>query len=467
MHRFPPVLVLILCAFVALSAAAEEPSLKEQVANLSAQVADLEAKKRMALKREIDSYLETHEAWGSAQGGGPAWLDKVNVTFRLLALGQATASLDPENRHAIDGHVDLDFDFDITEKLKGFLYLTANNTSVVDDQPPTNLSFILDPTAPPPGGPGASAPSGAGFPTHFGAVEGDSLEVGTRTMSGMMDGIGVDGNQPVAVSEKSSVQVYEAGFTHTITAGKQDIHYTLGKLDPRIRFGMSEFARDHETQWLNNIFVNPPAHLWLTDSSGRDVLGIHAWTNFNENFSLALGWFNVPGEFFTHGQFMLEVHYKGQIGGADFNLKGWGFIDEFFRDASDDGSSGGGVVFDWRPKAWVRGMGLFIKVTSNSSEINPVKVDGSIGVVFDGPFQARPEDQLGVAVGLIDIRQDSDFGVFPEDSESTFEIYYRYVTEGGKMEITPNLQIITDPGGGLGWIDDTLTLFGLRFFVVF
>ena len=459
MHRFPSVLVLILCAFVALPAAAEEPSLEDQVANLRAQVADLEAKKNQALKREIDSYLETHEAWGSAQGGGPAWLDKVNVTFRILALGQATAGLDTQNRHIVDGHIDIDFDFDITEKLKGFIYLTANNTSEVNDRPPSDLFFITDL--------GASEPSGAGFPTHFGEAEGNPVSVGTRTMSGFMDGIGVDGNQPVAVSKNSSVQVYEAGFTHTVTAGKQDIHYTLGKIDPRIRFGMSEFAMDHETQWLNNIFVNPPAHLWLTDSSGRDVLGIHAWTNFGENLSLALGWFNVAGEFFTHGQFMLEVHYKGQIGGADFNLKGWAFIDEFFRDAANDGSTGGGVVFDWRPKAWVRGMGFFFKVTSNSSELNPVKVDGSLGLIFDGPFQSRPDDQLGFAFGLVDIRQDSDFGVFPEDSEGTLEIYYRFVTEGGKMEITPNVQVVTDPGGGLGWQDDTLTLFGLRFFVVF
>ena len=186
MHRFPPILVLTLCAFVTLPADAEDPTLEEQVAALRAQVDDLETKKRTALKREIDSYLETHEAWGSAQGGGPAWADKVTVTFRLLALGQATAGLDVQNRHIVDGHVDIDFDFDITDTLKGFIYLTANNTSDVNTNPPSDLEFIISN--------GASEPSGAGFPTHFGEAEGSSISVGTRTMSGFMDGIGVDGN---------------------------------------------------------------------------------------------------------------------------------------------------------------------------------------------------------------------------------------------------------------------------------
>ena len=127
-----------------------------------------------------------------------------------------------------------------------------------------------------------------------------------------------------------------------------------------------------------------------------------------------------------------------------------------------------GFSLDWHPPAWHAGTGVFIKGSSNSSaKLNPVETDLSVGLVLTGIFQGRPDDILGIGVGFIEIRQDSDFGVFPEDTEGSFEIFYRFTSEGGNFQVTPHIMVVSDAGGGLGWIDDTLTILGLRFMAKF
>ena len=55
----------------------------------------------------------------------------------------------------------------------------------------------------------------------------------------------------------------------------------------------------------------------------------------------------------------------------------------------------------------------------------------------------------------------------PEDTEWSFELYYRLMLEEGKLQVTPHLLFVIDPGGGINWVDDTLVILGLRVFVPF
>ena len=81
----------------------------------------------------------------------------------------------------------------------------------------------------------------------------------------------------------------------------------------------------------------------------------------------------------------------------------------------------------------------------------------------------------GLAVGIINT---NDAGIraftgnpldfFPTSTEITIELYYRYMVEDGKLQITPHLIIVSDPGGGRSpWQDDLLIILGFRIFVPF
>jgi carbohydrate-selective porin OprB len=56
----------------------------------------------------------------------------------------------------------------------------------------------------------------------------------------------------------------------------------------------------------------------------------------------------------------------------------------------------------------------------------------------------------------------------PEDTEFSLEVYYRYMAEDGKLQITPHLIFVSEPGGGqLVFGDDALFILGLRIHVPF
>ena len=92
----------------------------------------------------------------------------------------------------------------------------------------------------------------------------------------------------------------------------------------------------------------------------------------------------------------------------------------------------------------------------------------SIGAVFMGIIGSRPDDEIGVAIGMLTANKDVVLTA-SEDAEMVFEAYYKYVTEGGKMQITPHIQYIGDPGAGASFAVDDSSLFiiGLRIHIPF
>ncbi|MEE8106354.1 MAG: carbohydrate porin [Planctomycetota bacterium] len=469
-----------LCAVLALGAntvfaeggeASEAAALKEQAARLRAQVNELEAQRREQLRSEIDNYLADTKPWRGSEGS--SWTDSVQINFKIAAVGQATADLSPRDAHAVDGMARLELVVDISENLQGFITIDASTTTAVNTDLSTDLGFLVDKTGangqrPP--GIGISNPSGSGFPTHFGSLPPrptdppgvlDGVAIGTRTMSGFTDGIGVNSLQP---TQPGSAVVYETGMTHTVN----EFTWQAGALDPRTRFGQNNLTENYWENFLNNLWIDSPGVLWLTDSSGRRSLGLYGTYAFDDEWSAQAGWFNAPGQFFSQGQFYFQLTWDGIKTGKRFSVRIFGFIDEFFRDRTGDGAAGGGFSAEWHPPAWHAGTGVFFKGSSNSgAKFNPVETDLSIGVVLTGVFKGRPDDILGVGVGFIEIRQDSEFGVFPSDTETTFELFYRFTSEGGNLQVTPHFMLVSDAGGGLGWIDDTLLMLGLRIMAKF
>jgi hypothetical protein len=433
-------------------AMADDAALREEVQQLQKQVDALSAQTQTGLDQEVEEYLDTNPVWQNAQGGSK-W-DDVTVIFRITAIGLASVDSDdpPQgdgNFHLVFGDVDLDLAFNITENLRGFLNLNSSNI------PSVQFDDILDDVA--------------------------------LTASGATDGIGINGTVPVSSDSAAggsrstnSINVYEAGFEHTMTVGNNEVHVVMGKLDPRVRFGGTAFSNDENTQFQNNVFDDTSAILWLSDITGRQYLGLQLWTEFGGGkWRVDVAWFNTPGEWFSHGQFYVQVGYTGELKGRPMHVKFYAFVDEFFLDDTGDGSSGGGVAWDWQANDKI---GVFFTITGTGGDVNPIDLDATIGLQWTGAFDSRPDDVIGIAVGWISlddgaIQNARDGGrvayptAFVEDVEITVELYYNAMYEGGKYQVTPFVQFIQDPTpivedfapGG----QDSLVILGVRFFVFF
>jgi carbohydrate-selective porin OprB len=129
--------------------------------------------------------------------------------------------------------------------------------------------------------------------------------------------------------------------------------------------------------------------------------------------------------------------------------------------------SGGASVDMWATEK----IGVFVRITVRDNKLptqgddNLVESDWTVGAVFQGPVSSRPDDSLGVAWGLIK----GPFAALGATSstEQVIEVYYRFVLEEGKLQITPSAQFILDPGGGSFTSPDLLVLLGLRVHIPF
>ncbi len=459
MHRQFSIFALALLAVGVIAIApamADDEALREEVQQLQKQFDALSTQSQTGLDEEVEEYLDDNKVWQGAQGGSK-W-DDVTIVFRITAVGAASVGSDdapdgPGNSHDVNGDVDLDFTFNITENLTGFLFLNGTTFSNVDwDELGDESDFELDRSSP------------------------------SLSASGLTDGIGLNGTKPVSATggdDVTALNVYEAFIDHVMTVGGGQMHVMWGKIDPRKHFGQNRYRDDENTQFLNNLFDDSPSTLWLSDLSGRVYLGAIIWTEFGDGkWRVDGGWFNTPGEWFTQGQFYIQLTLNTEISGRTSHFRFYAFIDEFFRDDTGDGSAGGGVSWDWELNDKI---GLFVTIASTGGDVNPVELDATVGIQWTAPFGSRPDDILGIGIGWISLNDPTtmnakdggsrDFDAPVEDTELTLEIYYVAMYEGGKYQITPFLQFINDPYQITESFQpnpqDTLFLLGIRFFVFF
>ena len=423
---------------VALPATAGDTTdLQKEVAQLRQQLEALSAQQATMLEDEIDSYLGDQTAWQAAQGG-EGGLKGVSLTARFTAVSQSTLGYDPINRSLVNGDVDLDFDMQVTDRLDLFVHLTANATNYGIFEDPFFESTGL--TAFPAGG----------------------FDIGAFSFSGVTDGIGINGTVPVA---PGSITVYEAGIRYAMPVGEMTLNWEMGKLDPRTRFLQNAYADDENTQFMNNLFDDSPSILWMSDAFGTQYLGWYFWLNFGDQdqFVVSWGWWNTSGQYWNHGQLYFQIAWEGEISGRALNVRAMGMIDGFNEDAAGDDDFSWGVSGDYRLNDKV---GLFFRVAANTKDVNPVEMDFEIGAAFFGLIGSRPDDVIGLAFGYISTNENVT-GTLPEDTEMTIELYYNFMVEDGKLQITPHLMWIMDPNGNAFSGDDTLFILGFRVFVPF
>ena len=425
-----------LLALAALEARAEEPASKREMDELRREVHNLKA---AMLEQEIETYLdgtdEAREAQGASNQGVSfrASLTVVNQNTIGSSKGAGGLSGGADDISLVDGDFDLRFEYQASDTLRLFAVLTANNSSVSGGSPNS-------------------------FPAGF-AAAGISA---TPTLAGVFDGIGVNGTVPTS---PGSVTAEELGVQTAFDLGNTRLHWEIGELDPRKRFLQSAYADDENTQFIHNEFDDPSAIPWLTGSTGTTSLGMHMWIAFgdNERFTVNWGWFNAPGRWFDNGQFFIQFHARRDMGGREMNFRVMGYIQEFFTTATESSSSGGGASWDW---GLTDRVGIFLRIAAESGDVNPVEFSASYGFQIRGLAGSRPDDVFGFAIGLL--RANKSVLTVLESTELVVEVYYRWMAADGRLQITPHLIYVNDPGGGSPpFSDDTLFILGIRIHVPF
>ncbi len=102
-----------------------------------------------------------------------------------------------------------------------------------------------------------------------------------------------------------------------------------------------------------------------------------------------------------------------------------------------------------------QGLGAFVRYSFADEEVNPISTFWSCGLQYQGIFEGRDNDVLGL--GFVEGQFSNETGSgFSEYAERVYELYYEIKTTRW-MNITLDMQYITDPGG-TGMYDDSLIL---------
>ena len=266
---------------------------------------------------------------------------------------------------------------------------------------------------------------------------------------------------------------------------REHLHLTAGKIDPFVFFDQNAAADDESARFMNNAFVHNP----LLDSGGdvrADAYGfapgaIVQYTNERQKgaeWGLSLGVFGSgPGANFTGslaGPFVIAQAETA----ARFNYLPGNYRAYLWHNGRGNGYDGierkhAGIGFSADQKVTDE-LTLFGRYGHQLK--GKVRFDRALtlGGELGGNLWGRAADSLGLAIGALrtsaDFRNDSmtldangdaapDFGYQASSAEKQLELYYRYKLNG-RVELTPDLQWIRQPGGNAGAA--TVKVLGLR-----
>ncbi|MEJ2170448.1 MAG: carbohydrate porin, partial [Desulfobacterales bacterium] len=90
-----------------------------------------------------------------------------------------------------------------------------------------------------------------------------------------------------------------------------------------------------------------------------------------------------------------------------------------------------------------RGLRAFLEYGRTQSSVKMIDCHTGGGLAWQGPFAARPKDVVGVSPQFAHISSQAGL---PKPYELAIETFYRLKVNGW-IEIQPDLQYITNPGG--------------------
>jgi len=263
----------------------------------------------------------------------------------------------------------------------------------------------------------------------------------------------------------------------------------IGKMDPAADFDTNALANDEVTQFLNAALVNNPQIPFPEEGLGVQAIWTPApWLYgaagiFDAEADARTTGFNTamhgPARFFLVGEVGLTPtfewggkSYPGayrvgcwmdpleketfQTFGRDAEPRlrsdDWGFylsFDQLVWKEDEAGPAEGEEGEEGEQEQGPQGLGLFFRYGHARADVNEIENYYSWGVSYRGLLPGRDDDVFGAGFAYADLSDDVKKLERGRQREAAIELYYNiHVTDC--ISVTPDLQIIVDPGG-----DDT------------
>ena len=147
-----------------------------------------------------------------------------------------------------------------------------------------------------------------------------------------------------------------------------------------------------------------------------------------------------------------EEAWQGQRHGRPYKLQVGAWRDtgvfQRFQGGTVDHASGMYLVASgklWQPEGESdRGVGMFFQYGMGPAAVAVVHHHVGAGVVWDGPFRARPTDEIGLAFSDALLTKQSDFA---HGFENEVELFYQFDVGHG-LTVQPDVQLWQHPNGG-------------------
>ncbi len=310
-----------------------------------------------------------------------------------------------------------------------------------------------------------------------------------RTINGQAGSImavNADGLFPVP-EDPGATTLTDVVYTQFLS---ETFGFALGKIDFRAG-DQNVFAHSENTQFMNLALVANPALLnmvpysaltaglfyrpadWLTvsftmlDGFGRaDTAGFDTafhspqGTTFVTEWDFTLMPFGLPG----HQRFGLAYSNKTFLlltQNERINLPILGLLRAVLNPNTSDGEWAFYYNFDQyiyvEEDDPTQGVGVFGRLGFSDGEVNPVTAFYSVGIGGKGIVPTRDHDTFGVGYYYVDVSDDIP-DLLNIGSEQGVEIFYN-IEVTPWLHITPDLQIIMNPGGG---DEDVAVVYGIR-----
>jgi porin len=327
-------------------------------------------------------------------------------------------------------------------------------------------------------------------------MEGGSLYIHTEGLWSRSAGIdgasvgsafGVNGD----AGARRSMDITELWYEQSMLEGA--LLLRIGKMDLTggfecrgcpVSFDGSAFANDETAQFLNSALVNNP-----TIPFPDYALGIAAYYNPIEWWYVSMGVVDAQNDARETGFrtsfhkedyffYILETGITPRLASAKGPLQGAYRIGVWYDPQPKRNADG---IKNYRDDVGfylsldqtlakensepgdTQGLGAFFRYGYAGSRRNNITNFFSAGFQYEGLFEGRDEDVLGIgyAHGTF---SDSARTTYPEDYESVLELYYN-APLAGWLNVSPNVQYVTNPGGSKTAKD--AVVFGLRMQMIF
>ncbi len=307
------------------------------------------------------------------------------------------------------------------------------------------------------------------------------------------NGNGVDEEAPTVsgfnddAPGNTNAEVTEAWYEQEVPLGKfGTFTFTLGKVDLTNYFDCNEVANDETEMFLSSGFVNNLAVEWPDDNGlgARVTWSPTGWLDISAGAAEAdADWEDI----FDDGFGIFELDFKPTLMGLPGNYRFYAWVNakdhldvddledvgkgkKDWSDVDDDKTNwGAGFSFDQKIH---KGITLFarggimdddvVMGSKHDESLDTVPMRGaySLGFQIEGGYWGRENDVFAVAFGGVVVNDDAerlyrtdafygDYYDHPEDvdmeNEYHLETYYKLSFFDGKLEFSPDLQVVWNP----------------------